>query len=987
MTPDDVLESLQQGRSVSRRAIEAFAATERVLEVTSLLDDPDTKKVTLALHVLAIAENDATTDAVVRVAESNPDASVQRAAASALLRMGPVARAHLARLTVADPTPERVHALLRAPSYPSSRPAAAEALSEIAGNAKAPDASRLMAGLAVLYTGWASGYERIRNGFKAAGYDGAADLWYSYGCPPVQHEFEQFDPRDAFAPDFFLRLREALNTLATQFTASQEALEKRSEEAQAQRLAQAQRISVQAAGLGRNDDCFCNSQKKLKRCCGDLVDTATRDAHLLKSLYINTLGMTRTPFDRWDEEGPIIRSLVLARHPREIDVSTLPNALLRWIAILQLCAVGDDAGACAEGERLVGNWGDDPDIDYPRICSLTIVLFLLSKREVPESLIHAHVEQMGLPYLHSCLDSLTNRDDLESFVEVAQKTLRLYAQNLEVLLTITAALIAFDDDDLSPHIVPLLSQLHDALTPFQHEPDATDALRALAPLRKQFLQDNAPTDASDNDEPVTQSNAELYPNSEFSTCFRVLTDHDMLDEAQLLERTLAFWRAGATLELDESDLDPESVKPWNREQALRARKAEKTARTLDDARTRIHEALLGHIRDHAGAVYLARGNNHLVWLAPASADAATACAVAAAAARLSSEVGLPIVANEYHTMECREGRIVLVQPLPADAELIVDFAQVTLAETFDTAHLALPACFEIPEAVSHRLNPGRLPRLLDATHAFALKADRAGLHILQLAAEIGATRTWKGIEATPPRTLPAPPLVEAIPLVAPDPTPVEADSDDADLSPLAQDAPLEPAAPPGHAPAPTRPPRGSKRDTSLTYAQRQLALTPSTDDIARALHNLRVGYTVADAVRRAAADAADILDVWRSAHISAHESVFPRPSDVYDALMALAELAREQQRATREGRGMGTWFDFLQRYNLRYRSRESVSTMGAFGDQRIFNDKNKRMEMQKHVTIGGGSTNRCLQIHFELLDGRMQIGHCGAHLEYVNQKT
>ena len=45
--------------------------------------------------------------------------------------------------------------------------------------------------------------------------------------------------------------------------------------------------------------------------------------------------------------------------------------------------------------------------------------------------------------------------------------------------------------------------------------------------------------------------------------------------------------------------------------------------------------------------------------------------------------------------------------------------------------------------------------------------------------------------------------------------------------------------------------------------------------------------------------------------------------------------------------------------------------------------------MQRHLTLGGGSTNHCLQVYFEFDDGaaRVAVGYCGRHLRYFSQRS
>ena len=51
--------------------------------------------------------------------------------------------------------------------------------------------------------------------------------------------------------------------------------------------------------------------------------------------------------------------------------------------------------------------------------------------------------------------------------------------------------------------------------------------------------------------------------------------------------------------------------------------------------------------------------------------------------------------------------------------------------------------------------------------------------------------------------------------------------------------------------------------------------------------------------------------------------------------------------------------------------------------------KGERKQMLRHITIGGGDRTNCIQIYFEPNEEKqkIEVGYCGVHLSYYNQRT
>jgi len=148
--------------------------------------------------------------------------------------------------------------------------------------------------------------------------------------------------------------------------------------------------------------------------------------------------------------------------------------------------------------------------------------------------------------------------------------------------------------------------------------------------------------------------------------------------------------------------------------------------------------------------------------------------------------------------------------------------------------------------------------------------------------------------------------------------------------------------------------------------------------------------SVVEALQAAAADFADVLVVWEDAVRSAEQSPFRTPSKVYRALEAIAEVGRSYFQARDGGPPLGpVERAFACRVPFKYSGFESQTTLHLYGAERVFHHEDQSRQMQRHLTLGGGDTNNCLQIYFDFDDDaqRVLIGHCGRHLPYHRQRT
>lgn len=140
--------------------------------------------------------------------------------------------------------------------------------------------------------------------------------------------------------------------------------------------------------------------------------------------------------------------------------------------------------------------------------------------------------------------------------------------------------------------------------------------------------------------------------------------------------------------------------------------------------------------------------------------------------------------------------------------------------------------------------------------------------------------------------------------------------------------------------------------------------------------------SVTAAIAAADEDFSDILTIWDSARESAARSQFGRPTDVYLALAAIAQIGRDYFTASDRGEAMGAWRDAFRQYGMDFKPTEHQVTRSMYGQDRDFRHQGRKQRMLKHVTLGRNNTVHTLQIYFEVdrENRRIDIGYCGKHL-------
>jgi hypothetical protein len=147
--------------------------------------------------------------------------------------------------------------------------------------------------------------------------------------------------------------------------------------------------------------------------------------------------------------------------------------------------------------------------------------------------------------------------------------------------------------------------------------------------------------------------------------------------------------------------------------------------------------------------------------------------------------------------------------------------------------------------------------------------------------------------------------------------------------------------------------------------------------------------SVAEAVAKAKSKFSDSLDIWPSALESASRSESERYESVYQALEILHRIASEYFSGSNGGGGVGRFEDAFSPYRIKYSARESQTTGTKYAQQRTFSNGERSIQMERHLTIGGGDRQNTVQIFFEIdaAGRRFIIGYCGIHLDYARMRT
>lgn len=173
-------------------------------------------------------------------------------------------------------------------------------------------------------------------------------------------------------------------------------------------------------------------------------------------------------------------------------------------------------------------------------------------------------------------------------------------------------------------------------------------------------------------------------------------------------------------------------------------------------------------------------------------------------------------------------------------------------------------------------------------------------------------------------------------------------------------------------------------------AERQLVVIESARDDRPPAATESEPRSVEEAVEDAERLFGDRIIITETTRRAAAESPYRNANKVLTAFEALAELATAYFATVPAGQYVGPLEPFFRaRGALDYAVGESMSTMGRFGGQRTLTYNGRAVTLERHLTLGGGSRENCLQLfwEFEPEQQKILVGHCGLHLDYAGHRT
>ncbi|MGH8899179.1 MAG: hypothetical protein ACRDZ4_19665 [Egibacteraceae bacterium] len=140
--------------------------------------------------------------------------------------------------------------------------------------------------------------------------------------------------------------------------------------------------------------------------------------------------------------------------------------------------------------------------------------------------------------------------------------------------------------------------------------------------------------------------------------------------------------------------------------------------------------------------------------------------------------------------------------------------------------------------------------------------------------------------------------------------------------------------------------------------------------------------SMADAVKRAAADYGHDIVFLPEALTSAGESSYHSPSRIYDALSALAEAARRYRDHTLPG----GFHAFFATRGFDYASGVSPTALGRWRRDYERTYRGQIVLLSPHLKFGTGPPQSCARVYWYLdtAERRVVVGHVGKHLKDTN---
>ena len=132
----------------------------------------------------------------------------------------------------------------------------------------------------------------------------------------------------------------------------------------------------------------------------------------------------------------------------------------------------------------------------------------------------------------------------------------------------------------------------------------------------------------------------------------------------------------------------------------------------------------------------------------------------------------------------------------------------------------------------------------------------------------------------------------------------------------------------------------------------------------------------------------DRLTFLESAWKGAHDVKSKHLDELWVTLYLLNELGLDVERRGGEfGTNWGPYFgESASRLGVRlprFTPNDSKATTERFGGTRTFTVDGKPLLFRKHFTLGDADPEGCLQVYWELVEGRLVVGYAGLHLPYA----
>lgn len=942
--PSTIAELLQRLRGtelVTYREAADLAQRADTADLLEMLDSEHEQTLTRTLRILSARPRAQVLPKIASLCEGHTNDEVRSYAFRALLRYGPDGRKIAASLALRSPTRGYVVALHESTTDPTFRPTAASLLSAIALCRDTTAEVRQAAALKVVQMGWATGCDALQD--CAAARDLAPMMrWCKLAGHPQMSVPTASDPLGSFLPDFAVEAMARFRDAGANDAAKIEPFMTRQRETCEARLAEIAVIKQTAARIGRNDLCFCGSGRKFKSCHRNEVDDAALEESTLRRGNLPILGFAKPLLDMPRETWLATCRILLEGVAGRLSTERFASDYLKCIAATRLGELGRPHEALRLGLDILTRWDTDDSIDYP---SLLISLSVLAAQRAQAALprvIPLVIQRLGPDAILHFTSLLIDLKAWSAIDLLLQEALAARGDDLDTLLmAATAWIVMGRDPDAIEHMGTLAELLSDCLRPFASDSRASEAIATLG--------------------------EELY--SARITPYKILTDDDPLaaywrcnpdktERTQInnLRAQVSSLEDGLHLGCNEAALDESAREAWANEKAYRSE-------MLADARRRLKQAVadlldgLEPVVARDEKLLIAYDRQKLTWMLPAAPTHDSAAALTAAFGALARTLN---VEPGGSLLELKRARIALTTTFsPCDLDL-AELSKAIIDETLQPNVPGPPSLEIVPLGLLERLPPAWSRPICDLHQTSEALDDGTSYQTLARAFE--AAESWR--------------------LDSPTPDLGEACSEATRHA--ARTRIIQPEA---------APPELDVYGPSASHVQKNgAALAPTTDETpnvgaAAALDHdgMLAGRSPYTALERASLDHHDVLWVWDSARTSARASYFNRPNEVFRALRALADLAREVRAARREKRPTGPWQDFLRVRGLQYKPHESESTMDRYGEHRSFTTAGRRMPMQKHVTLGGGGN--CIQIYFELAEGRLAIGYCGPHLPYATQRT